>query len=164
MSEHDFPGIDGFLGTRATLMLDLLVLAMFAVMLVLGWSVYQVRYRRRYQLHKWVQITLAAILLITVAMFEIDIRLHGWESRAAGSVGGSPAAIVWYSLYVHLVFALTTVLLWPVVIVLALRNFPNPPRPSLHSRIHLPLARLAAADMVMTAVTGWIFYYVAFVR
>jgi uncharacterized membrane protein YozB (DUF420 family) len=90
--------------------------------------------------------------------------LHGWESRAAGSIGGTPAPLVWYSLYVHLIFALTTVLLWPVVIILALRNFPNPPHPSQHSRIHVPLARLAATDMVMTAVTGWIFYWLAFVR
>jgi len=164
MSEVDYSGIDGFLGTRATLMLDLLVLAMLAVMLVLGWSVYQVRYRRRYQLHKWTQITLAVILLVTVAFFEIDIRLHGWQDRAAGSLGGTPASSVWYALYVHLVFALTTVILWPVVIFLALRNFPSPPQPGPHSRVHVPLARLAAADMVMTAVTGWIFYWLAFVR
>jgi hypothetical protein len=132
-------------------------------MLVLGWSVYQVRYRCRYQLHKWVQLTLAAILLITVALFEIDIRLHGWESRAAEHIGGEPTRTVWLALYVHLLFAVTTVVLWPVVIFLALRNFPNPPRPDLHSRIHVPLARLAAADMVLTAVTGWIFYWLAFV-
>ena len=49
-----------------------------------------------------------------------------------------------------------TVLLWPVVIFLALRNFPNPPQPAQHSRIHVPLARLAAADMMLTAITGWV--------
>ena len=164
MGHVDYPGIDGFLGTRATLMLDLLVLAMFGVVLVLAWSVYQVRYRRRYQLHKWVQITLGGILLVAVTLFEIDIRLHGWQSRAAGSIGGEPPTFVWYSLYVHLVFALTTVILWPVVILLAVTSFPDPPRPSFHSRIHVPLARLAAADMVLTAVTGWVFYWLAFVR
>ena len=164
MNEIDYPGIDGFLGTRATLMLDLLVLAMFAVMLVLAWSVYQVRYRHRYHLHKWVQITLEAILLVTVALFEVDIRLHGWQSRATGSFEVEPASAVWYALYIHLVFAVTTVVLWPVVIFLALKNFPSPPRPGPHSRVHVPLARLAAADMVMTAITGWVFYWVAFVR
>ena len=160
----DHPGIDGFLGTRATWMLDFLVLAMLVVVLVLGWSVYQVRYRRRYQLHKRVQITLAAILLVVIILFEIDIRLHGWESRAAGRIDGQPALAVWYALYVHLAFALTTVVLWPTVIFLALRNFPNPPHPGPHSRIHVPLARLAAADMVLTALTGWVFYWLAFVR
>jgi hypothetical protein len=66
-------------------------------------------------------------------------------------------------LYVHLFFAVTTVVLWPAVIFLALRSFPNPPRPALHSRIHVLLARLAAVDMMLTAVTGWVFYWLAFV-
>jgi uncharacterized membrane protein YozB (DUF420 family) len=164
MHELGYPGIDGFLGTRATLMLDVLVVAMLAVMLTLAWSVYQVKFRRRYLLHKWTQIVLAAVLLVTVVFFEIDIRLHGWTGRAAGQVGGEPIAPVWYALYIHLVFAVSTVVLWPVVIFLALRNFPNPPHPAEHSRIHVPLARLAAADMMLTAITGWIFYWLAFVR
>jgi uncharacterized membrane protein YozB (DUF420 family) len=164
MHELGYPGIDGFLGTRAPLMLDVLVIAMLAVMLTLAWSIYQVKVRRRYQLHKWTQITLAAVLLVTVVFFEIDIRLHGWTSRAAGQVGGEPAVAVWYALYFHLVFAVTTVVLWPIVIFLALRSFPDPPRPAQHSKIHVPLARLAAADMVLTTITGWLFYWVAFAR
>ena len=59
MSEPNYPGIDGFLGTRAALTVDLLVVSMLFVVVVLGWSVYQARYRRRYQLHKRVQLTLA---------------------------------------------------------------------------------------------------------
>jgi hypothetical protein len=164
MGEPVYPGINGFLGTRASLTVDLLVVAMFVVVVVLGWSVFQARYRRRFLLHKRVQLTLGVVLLITVALFEIDIRLHGWQTRAAGSVGGQPAQIVWYALYVHLVCALSTVVLWPVVIFLALRSFPNPPRPGAHSRVHVPLARLAAIDMVLTAVTGWMFYWLAFMR
>ena len=163
MGDVTFPGIDGFLGTRATLVLDLLVTAMLVVVLVLGWSIYQVRYRRRFLLHKRTQITLGAVLLVVIILFEVDVRLHGWESRAAGEIDGAASAAVWYALYVHLVFAVTTVVLWPLVIFLALRNFPNPPRPALHSRIHVPLARAAAVDMVLTAVTGWVFYWLAFV-
>lgn len=164
MSKSGFPGIDGFLGTRAPLILDVLCLAMLGVVVVLAWSVYQVKFRQRYQLHKWTQITLGAILLVVVILFEIDIRLHGWEERAAGQLGGYAPTAAATALYVHLVFAVTTVILWPTTIVLALRNFPNPPVPGLHSRVHVPLARVAAADMVLTAVTGWIFYWMAFVK
>jgi uncharacterized membrane protein YozB (DUF420 family) len=157
-----FPGIDGFLGTRAPLILDTLATAMLVVVVVLGWSIYQVKVRRRYNLHKWTQITLGVILLAVVILFEIDIRLHGWEDRAAGQIGGHAPPVVLTALYVHLVFAVTTVILWPITIVLALRNFPTPPHPSLHSRVHIPLARCAAIDMVFTAVTGWVFYWLAF--
>lgn len=163
MSKSGYPGIDGFLGTRAPLILDALCLAMLAVVVVLAWSVYQVKYRQRYNLHKWTQVALGAILLTVVILFEIDIRLHGWQERAAGQLGAQAPSAAVTALYVHLVFAVTTVLLWPIVIVLALRKFPNPPLPGPHSRIHVPLARIAAIDMVLTAITGWVFYYVAFV-
>src|SRR4051794_15262560 len=164
MSESGFPGIDGFLGTRAPLMIDVVCLAMIGVVLVLGWSIYQVKIRSHYQLHKWTQITLGAILLVAVILFEVDIRLHGWEERAANAVGGKPAQAVYTALYIHLVFAISTVILWPTTIGLALANFSNPPIPGPHSRVHVPLARLAAIDMVLTAITGWIFYWLAFVR
>jgi hypothetical protein len=164
MNNVDFPGFDGFLGTRASFMLDVLVLGMLGVVVILGWSVFQVKYRRRYALHKWTQVTLGTAVLVIVVLFEIDIRLHGWEMRASGVDGERPPASVWYALYIHLVFAISSIIVWPVTIVLALRNFPNPPHPSVHSRVHVPLARTAAADMVMTAITGWIFYWFAFVR
>ena len=159
----EFSGIDGFLGTRASLVLDLLVVAMAVVIVVLGWSVYQVKYRRRYQLHKWVQITLGIILGIVVLLFEVDIRIHGWRERATGQINGSPSRAVWAALYIHLVFAVSSVLLWPVVIVRALRNFPSPPEPGPHSMWHIRWARIAAVDMVLTAITGWAFYWFAFV-
>lgn len=164
MSASGYPGIDGFLGTRAPLMLDVVFLAMFAVVIVLAWSIFQVKIRRRFELHKWTQIALGSILLVVIILFEVDIRLHGWEDRAAGKIGGHPSSIVVAALYVHLIFAVSTVILWPITIGLALTNFSNPPAPGPHSRIHIPLARTAAADMLLTAITGWIFYWLAFVR
>ena len=164
MSASGFPGIDGFLGTRAPLMIDVVCLAMFGVVLVLVWSVYQVKFRRRYELHKWTQVTLGITLLIVVILFEIDIRLHGWEERAANQIGGEPSSLVVRALYVHLIFAISTVILWPITICLAMLKFGDPPAPGAHSRIHVPLARTAAIDMFLTAITGWLFYWLAFVR
>jgi putative membrane protein len=164
MNASGYPGIDGFLGTRAPLMIDVVCVAMFAVVLVLAWSIYQVKVRRRYWLHKWTQITLGVILLVVVVLFELDIRLHGWEERAANKLSGHPGSDVFWALYVHLVFAVSTVVLWPITIGLAALNFGEPPTPGSHSRVHVPLARTAAADMVLTAISGWIFYWFAFVR
>lgn len=159
----DFSGIDGFFGTRASLMMDLMVLVMALVTVVLVWSVYQVKVRRRFGLHRRVQIPLGLGLLVAVVLFELDVRLNGWEERAAGVVGGEASGVVWTALAVHLVFAVFSVLLWPVVIVRAARNFGNPPQPGGHSAWHRRWAPVAAVGMVITAVTSWIFYAVAFV-
>ena len=159
----DYPGWNGFLGTRASFMLDLVVVAMLVVVILMGWSIRQVKTHGHFMLHKRMQLILAALLAVTVTAFEIDMRLHGWEDRAAGMIGGSASTAVWGALAIHLCFAITTVVLWPVVIGLALWRFPRPPAPGSHSASHRRWARLAAWDMLLTAISGWIFYLLAFV-
>ena len=164
---QSYPGINGFLGARGSLMLDVVFLAMFVVVPLLATSVYLVRYRRQYALHKKLQLTMAFVLLAAVLLFELDIRFNGWEQRAepspffdAHNKWGCPAGI---SLIVHLSFAVPTLLLWIVVVVRALRNFSRPPTPGAHSRWHSRWGTVAAGGMVLTAVTGWFFYWLAFV-
>jgi len=160
-------GIDGFLGTRGSLMLDVVFLAMFAVLPLMGIGI-QLAKRKQYALHKRLQLVVAAVLLVAVALFEIDMQfLTDWESRAEGSPYFDPAhkwtCPVGIALIVHLCFAVPTFVLWIVVIVQALRHFPSPPAPGPHSRAHTRLSKPAAVGLLMTAITGWIFYVMAFV-
>lgn len=162
----EFAGIDGFLGTRGSIMLDLVVVAMVAVVPLLTYSIWQVRYRRRFQLHKTLQLMLGAALLAAVVLFELDMRINGWRHRAIPSPywgTGSDWNWVVVALTVHLVFAVTAAVLWVIVIARALKNFPKPPAPGEHSASHILWARIAAAAMYGTAVTGWVFYWLAFV-
>lgn len=164
-----YPGIDGFLGTRGSIMLDVVFVAMFAVIPVLLTSVYLVRYRRLFWLHKQLQLWTGGVLLVALVAFEVDIRFitHQWELRAepspffdAQNQWGCPVGI---SLIVHLCFAVPTLLLWIFVNVQALRKFSQPPQPGPHSRSHMLWGRLAAFGMLMTALTGLLFYYLAFI-
>jgi hypothetical protein len=81
----DGSGINGFVGTRASLMLDVVFLAMFAVLPLLGWSIWLVKRRGNVELHKHAQLALSAVLLITARAFEIDMRLNYWKYRAEAS-------------------------------------------------------------------------------
>lgn len=160
-----YEGIDGFLGSRGSIMLDVVVLGMAVVLPAMGGSILLAK-RGNYLLHRNLQLTLGVLLLVVVGAFELDMRLNGWRHRAEESpyyATEDSMGLVDPILYVHLFFSITTVVLWIVVITRALRNFDNPPVPSAHSAWHLRWARLAAYDMILTAVTGWIFYYVAFV-
>lgn len=154
----------GILPTRATFMLDVVFVAMFAVLPVLAASVYLVKARRRFELHRRMQITLAAVLLVAVTAFEFDLNFitKDWRPLAEPS---PYYASHWvdYSLWIHLLFAVPTPLLWLLVIVQALRHFPRPAAPSRYSRRHAIWGWAAAAGMTLTAATGWIFYWMAFV-
>ena len=156
--------MDGFLGTRASLMLDVVFLAMFAVVPVMLWNIAQVRYHRRYLFHKRMQIGLATVLLFTVLAFEIDIRFFtDWQARAEASpYFTSPVNWVKVALGIHLFFAIPTAVIWVYVVWHALCYIPNPPRRSEHSPHHIRWAWIAAWEMIGTAVTGWAFYYLAF--
>ncbi len=163
---HLFLMSRGFLGSRATLMLDVVVTAMAVVIPIMVFNILLAR-RRQYAAHKLAMTLLSTVLLITVIAFEVDIRFfHPWREGAESS---PYYADPWYSstvgiaLIIHLFFAISTIVLWTVVVVRALRRFPRPPHPAKHSASHKFWARLAAIDMTMTAITGWIFYYLAFV-
>jgi putative membrane protein len=157
----------GFLGYNASLMLDVVVCALVLVVPAIVYSVYLVKVRKRYRAHRNWQIGLGAVLLVTVGLFETDMRLRGgWENIIRGarpSITPEELASLTTMLYVHLVFAVSTVFLWPVTLWLAWRRFPNPPLPGAHSQLHKTLGWLSTVDIALTSITGLLFYYLAFV-
>ena len=150
----------GFLPTRASFMLDVVFLAMFLVVPVMFWSI-RLAKQGKLALHKKVQINTAIVLFLAVIAFEVDMRLNGWIEYTHGSA--YVKSTIMKFLFIHLTFAIPTPLLWIVVIVLGLKRFPKPPVPGTHSKLHKRLGWLATIGMFMTSVTGWIFYYVAFI-
>src|SRR5262245_29402362 len=152
LAADSYQGIHGFLGSRGSLMLDVVFLAMFVVVPVLGASIYLVKYRRQYALHKRLQLLMASVLLVAVLLFELDIRLNGWEERASPSPYFDPAhkwsCPAGVSLIIHLSFAVPTLVLWIVVVAQALRKFSRPPLPGLHSRWHKRWGMIAAIGML----------------
>jgi len=159
----------GFLGNDASFMLDFVVCALVLLVPLLAYSIYVVKVQRRYLLHKRLQLLLAAILVVAVSAFEVDMRSHGgWKNivnknPAQPRLDEAELAKCAKLLYTHLVFAISTPVLWIVTIALALRRFPDPPRPGPHSELHKALGWASAVDLALTSVTGMWFYYATFV-
>ena len=164
--------MNGFLGYDSSLMLDVVVCALVLIVPALLWSLYLVKFRKQFLLHRNIQVTLGIVLLIAVSAFEVDLQLvHGGWENVVNKPGKEPQRLTGDALetartilYVHLVFAISTPFLWATTLVLAWRRFPNPPQPGPHSRLHKMLGWASAIDISMTAVTGLIFYYYAFIR
>lgn len=148
-------------GSRGSLMLDVVALSMFAVVPAMLWAIYLVRVKKNYLLHKRVQLVLATVLLAAVTLFEVEMRLHGWRHLAKESPYYD--TVLFPVLWVHLFFAVSTSVLWIWTVVGALRKFAPVPTPGPYSLTHRRVAKLAAAGMCCTAVTGWTFYWMAFI-
>jgi uncharacterized membrane protein YozB (DUF420 family) len=158
---------NGFLGYNATLMLDVVACALIVVVPTLLFSLFAVKIRHNYRLHKALQISLGIVLLVIVGLFEIDMRIHGGIDGilARRSRLLTPAERDSFNtlLYVHLFFAISTVVLWATTLILALKRIPDPPTPGDHSRLHKRLGWLSAVDITLTSVTGLMVYYYGFV-
>lgn len=144
-------------------MLDFVGLAMLGVTLVLAFSVYQIRVKKRPRLHRNMQIGTAIVLTLALIGFEVDVRFfsHWRELAAASPYYASGLVDRW--LIIHLVFAIPTPFVWGYVIIMGLRKFKTGFNQGTYNRTHRILGRIAAGFMFMTAITGWIFYYIAFV-
>lgn len=159
---------DGFLGYHASFMLDAVVVALVLVVPVLIYSLYSVKFRRQYTRHRNLQLALAVTLLAAVLAFEVDLHLvqGGWQNvvKKGPAVTADQMAFIQKVLRIHLIFAGSTPFVWALTIALALRWMPQPLAPCTHSGTHKFLGWASTLDLVMTSVTGLIFYYVAFVN
>lgn len=158
---------DGFLGNHASFMLDFVVVALVLIVPILLYSLYAVKFGRQYAVHRTLQLLLGAVLLVAVALFEVDLHFvqGGWKNVVAKRtepITSDQMAQIQTVLRIHLIFAISTPFLWIVTIVAALRRFPNPPTPGTHSGWHKLLGWASAIDITLTSITGLIFYYYAF--
>lgn len=153
----------GFLGTRASLMLDVIVCSLVLVVPTILYSLYLVRYRKNYELHRKIQIALVSVLVLVVILFEVDMRLQGGFWELAKDSSYVDTVFLRNLLYVHLFFSISNAVLWPVTLLTAIKYFPRPASPAAFSPKHKLLARVAVADMAATVVTGLMVYYYGFI-
>ena len=159
---------DGFLGYKSSFMLDVVALSLLIVVPLLVWSLYLVKVMRRYVAHRRLQTLLGLVLLVAVSAFEIDMRMQGGIDGilAKRTVPLTPDQRSFFNglLAVHLVFAISTVLLWGLTLILAWKRMPEPLAPSPHSRLHKRLGWLSAIDITLTAITGLMVYYFGIIQ
>ena len=135
LSQRKPCGRTGFLGYDASFMLDVVMVALVLVVPVLAFSILQAR-AGRYLVHQRIQLSLAVVLLLAVMAFEVDLQLvhGGWENVVnkdpdSPRLTGENLDFVRRVLWVHLVFAVSTPLLWGVTIAPGAQANPRASRP-----------------------------------
>jgi hypothetical protein len=140
--------------------MDLVALAILVVVPLLAASTWLVRVRHAYGAHKRLQIIISLALVVVLTVFEAEVRRRDW--RPAAALSPYYASWLYPVFYVHLSVAVSATLLWCSAAFAAWRWVPRPPRPGTKSHLHRRLGRAAALAMVATAITGWTFYWIAF--
>jgi uncharacterized membrane protein YozB (DUF420 family) len=157
---------NGFLGYPASIMLDVVVCALVVVAPTLLFSIFTVKVRRDYALHKRLQLALGALLLVAIGLFEVDMQLQGGINgilaKRSRPLSLEERAFFDTLLKAHLGFAISTVVLWGITLTLALQRIPRPPTPCPHSPTHKVLGWFSAADLLLTSATGLLVYYYGF--
>ncbi len=159
--------VHGFLPTRGSWMLDMVTVAMVLIVALMLFSIWLVKSRKQYRAHRTIQISLALILVVALIVFEVDVRFFtDWRQLAVPSPYYE-SGLVSTVLLIHLLFAIPTPFIWGAVIVLALKRFQvingKAQFVNDHAPWHRTWAKVAAGMMILTAVTGWVFYWMAFV-
>lgn len=146
--------------TRAPLMIEIVSLAMILLgpLTALG---AQLAKKGHWLIHKRIMSTVGLILLISVTLFEIQIRSFGWRDAAKES----PYFETWVfpALWIHLPIAIVTSIAWILTMREAIMTFALKPRP--HGTLgakHKFFGKIAVLGTQLTWLTGWIFFYLAF--
>ena len=152
---------EGFLGTRADLLMDIIIVIILLPPVLMWYSFRFVR-ENHHRAHKNINLALLAIVLVVVTLFEIDVRVSGGSGTF---VKLSPYAGTLYLdilLYFHIVVASLTFISWLVLGIVSYKRFATA-LPGTFSVSHRRWGRRIFAGLLVTAVTGVALYVLVFV-
>jgi uncharacterized membrane protein YozB (DUF420 family) len=152
----------GGLFPTTTWIIDLVNASFLIITPVLLWSWLRAR-QGAYTLHRNVQVTLFLVLLVVVILFELDLRALGGIFKAVEQSRFAGTSWLNGLIYFHTLCAVSTSLLWILLVAISLLKFARPPRPNAFSKWHIIFGRIGMIDMLLSAVTGVILYFAGFV-
>ena len=153
----------GFLGTRADVLIDIVMLSFIIILpiLIVSWRL--ARIRKDYASHKKIQVTLGVTLAIVVAIFEYDLSVSGGIFELTKGSAYDGTALLNWTIYVHTAFSVLTSFIWVGLIALSLFKFNSPPQPNTFSRTHRFWGKTGMGTMIMAGLTAPPLYYFGFI-
>ena len=150
----------GLCSTRTVWQIDALAFSTILWVLFFWLSVIAIKFGFR-KVHICLQVGITIFYLVVFSPFEVFVRFEGWRVMAEPS----PYYHSWVQplLVFHLIFAILTVVVWGYSLFLAKKAFVTSARDHNYSRMHKKMGRVAFGLVHMTAATGCLFYWMAFV-
>jgi uncharacterized membrane protein YozB (DUF420 family) len=151
----------GFLGTRADILMDLVIVSLVVIVPLLAWSWSRAR-DADFGAHRKIQIGLFSVLVVAVILFEADIKMSGGIFELTKGSRYDGTAFLKASVYVHTALSILTSLIWVSLIVFSLIAFGNPPKAGRFGTVHRMVGRIGMVGMILTSITGVQLYILGF--
>lgn len=151
----------GFLGTKADILMDIVLIGMIITPFLMLY-IFRLARDKKFKLHKLLHLILLTVLLITVVLFEIDVRLSGGSLSFFGQ--GSYANSLWALLFLnfHIIVAMMSFVAWVWLVVVSAKTF-GKSLPGKFSRQHKTYGYRIFWGVCVTSITGIGLYLMAFV-
>lgn len=150
-----------FLGARGDALIDIGILSIVAVVPVLLWS-WNLARTQQWTLHKRVQLLTAAVLGVVVLLFEIDLNQLGGIFKVTADSAYAGTATLNFWIWTHTAFAISSTIVWVLLVAASLIKFPRPPEPKFFST-HRYFGRLAMVLMLGSGATAIPMYAYGFI-
>ncbi|TWU29840.1 hypothetical protein [Bythopirellula polymerisocia] len=156
-----YHGIDGFLGSRASLIYDVAFLLELLVIPLYIHSLALLLVGHEYQAHKRLQLVVTAMFAVAVGLFAFEFFSYDWRTLVGEEADAIPR-ITYMTLTIHLAFLTITATMWLVLLINALRKIPSPPVPCEFGATYVFWLVLLGLQLFISTLTGWEFYLLAF--
>ena len=141
----------GFLGTVAPLYMDIITLYFGVLPFLMGAAIYMA-VKKRYKLHKKMNLTIYAITLLVVVFFEVGVRLSGGFAYFMQESNAEYAFLFTFLLF-HILVAFVSVVAYSLLIYKTVTKLQN----------HRKFGILVYLGMTITSITGVMIYYFLFI-
>ncbi len=147
--------MEGFLGTRADFVVDLVMTISGFLPFLLIFTFYLAS-MGKHDLHRNLQIILLSIVLILVIALELDVQFGGLAEISSQSPYAGTVELTVVFL-VHLFFAITSFVGWFWLVIKSTKRYPI-----FFEFDHKKYGKRLFIGIVMMAITGWILYWMTF--
>ncbi len=146
----------GFLGTRADLIIDVVMTISGFLPAIMMFTFYLAA-KGNIRLHKNMQLGLLLLVTLLVVALEVDVR--SGDLQAAGALSAYHDSTILSVIFViHLFFAITTFVGWIWLVVKSSKLYPE----GFKTFNHKKWGKILFVDIVLTVITGWAMYIIVF--
>ncbi len=150
------------IGSRADLLIELVVLATIFAVPILLWAIREAR-QGHFARHKNIQLALTIIFIVATLALEIDIRLSGGMAHFTAGGTFENTTLLAMVLYGHLAVAALNAVVWIALPWISVQKYRKTTLPGPFSKPHRTWGLVAAVLCILTSLSGVLLYVLGFV-